>query len=268
MIVPFFKMHGTGNDFIVIDNRPHFIQKYFDNRQLISRLCDRHLGIGADGLILINTRAGCHFEMTYYNSDGLMGTMCGNGGRCAVAAANHLNMVHGNALFIANEAQYKASIIKKKNNTIFVKLKLNDVVKYHVTDDFVFMNTGSPHHVVFVDDVMAVDVVGEGKKIRYGELYSEKGVNVDFVQLTGTSIFVRTYERGVENETLSCGTGVVASVLSTVVKNQLIGIKEMQVKTLGGDLKVSFSCHQGTFTDIFLEGPATFVFKGEIEIQS
>jgi len=266
MIVPFFKMHGTGNDFIVIDNRPHYIQKYFDNQQLISSLCDRHLGIGADGLILINTRAGCHFEMIYFNSDGRLGTMCGNGGRCAVAAANHLSMVHGNALFIANDAEYKASIIKKKNKEVFVKLRLNDVNKYFLTDKYVFMDTGSPHHVVFVDDVMAVDVVKEGQSVRFGELYKDEGSNIDFVQVTDSHIFVRTYERGVENETLSCGTGVVASVLAVALKNKSAGIKEMAVKTLGGDLKVFFVNNDGLFTDIYLEGPTTFVYKGEIEI--
>lgn len=266
MIVPFFKMHGTGNDFIVIDNRLHYIQKYFDNQQLISRLCDRHLGIGADGLILINTRAGCHFEMIYFNSDGRLGTMCGNGGRCAVAAANHLNMVHGNAMFIASDAEYKASIIKKINKEVFVKLKLNDVDKYIVTDQYVFMNTGSPHHVVFVDDVMAVDVVKEGQSVRYGELYKEEGSNIDFVQVTDSHIFVRTYERGVENETLSCGTGVVASVLAVALKNITHHPNEMAVKTKGGDLKVFFANNEGLFTDIYLEGPTTFVYKGEIEI--
>ena len=266
MMVPFFKMHGTGNDFIVIDNRPHYIQRYFDNQQLISRLCNRHLGIGADGLILINAKAGFDFEMIYFNSDGYPGTMCGNGGRCAVAAANHLNMIHGKARFIVNDIEYQAVILQKKHNEIFVKLRLNDVTGYKITDTYIFMNTGSPHHVEFVDNVMDMDVYNAGKHIRNSDLYRGQGANVDFVQLMEEHIFVRTFERGVEDETLSCGTGVVASVLATALRNETPGASAMEVRTKGGNLKVYFSFAHDTFTDIYLEGPATFVFKGEIEL--
>jgi len=266
MIIPFYKMHGTGNDFIVIDNRAHYIQKYSDNQQLIFNLCHRHFGIGADGLILLNTKVGYHFEMVYFNADGNVGSMCGNGGRCAVAVANFLNITHGKVVFWANGDEYNASIIKKKDNNTYVSLRMNDIRTFEKQGNSIFVDTGSPHHIEFVDNANAVNVVEEGRKIRYSSLYSENGTNVDFVEFGPDYIFVRTYERGVENETLSCGTGVVASALSTFINGHYGKASEFKIKTLGGELKVSFIYKNKIFTNIYLEGPATLVFKGEFEL--
>jgi len=266
MIIPFYKMHGTGNDFIVIDNRAHYIQKYSDNQQLIYNFCHRHFGIGADGLILLNTKVGYHFEMVYFNADGKVGTMCGNGGRCAVAVANYLNITHGKVNFWSNGKEYNAAIIKKKKNETFVQLKMNDVTAFEKQDSYIFMDTGSPHHVAFVDNIETMNVVEEGRKIRHSSLYSETGTNVNFVEFRPDHIFVRTYERGVEGETLSCGTGVVASALSTFINGYYGKTSEFKIKTLGGELKVTFIFKNRIFTNIYLEGPATYVFKGELEI--
>jgi len=266
MIIPFYKMHGTGNDFIIIDNRPHYIQKYTDNQQLIYRLCHRHLGIGADGLILLNTKVGYHFEMVYFNADGYVGSMCGNGGRCAVAAANFLSITHSKALFWANGKEYQASVLMKKNNETLVRLKMNDVETFDKQNAYIFLDTGSPHHVEFVENTENFNVVEEGRKIRYSTLYGEKGSNVDFVEFKPDHLFVRTYERGVEDETLSCGTGVVAAALSAFINGHYGKTTEFNIKTLGGDLKVSFMFKNKVFSNIFLEGPATLVYKGEIEL--
>lgn len=266
MIIPFYKMHGTGNDFIVIDNRAHYIQKYSDNQQLIYNLCHRHFGIGADGLILLNTKVGFHFEMVYFNSDGKAGSMCGNGGRCAVAVANFLNFAHGKVEFWSDGKAYHASIIKKKKNETVVRLGMNNITAFDKKDSYIFMNTGSPHHVEFVDNVESINVVEEGRKIRYSNLYLAQGTNVDFVEFNSDYIFVRTYERGVEDETLSCGTGVVASSIAAYISEHYGKTSEFKIKTLGGELKVSFTYRNNIFTDIFLEGPATLVFKGELEL--
>ena len=266
MIIPFYKMHGTGNDFIVIDNRTHLIQKYSDNQQLIYNLCHRHFGIGADGLILLNTKVGYHFEMVYFNADGRVGSMCGNGGRCAVAVANFLNISPGKVEFWSGGNAYQASIIKKKKNETFVKLRMNDVTLFEKHDNYIFMDTVSPHHIEFVENVEAMDIVEAGRPIRYSDLYAPAGTNVDFVELNPDYIFVRTYERGVEDETLSCGTGVVASSIASYISEHYDKTTEFRIKTLGGELKVSFTYKNNIFTDIFLEGPAELVFKGELEL--
>lgn len=259
-------MHGTGNDFIVIDNRPHYIQKYLDNQQLISFLCNRHLGIGADGLILLNTKVGYPFEMVYFNSDGRLGTMCGNGGRCAVAAAHQLNMIQNKALFFANGTEYTAQIIKKRHPEVYVKLKMNDVLQYRKENSYFFLDTGSPHHVEFVEDVQNLNIVEEARKIRYSTPYKEAGVNVNFVEKHSDYLFVRTYERGVEDETLSCGTGVVASAISVCLSENALRTNGYHIKTKGGELKVLLSYNNNRFYNIYLEGPATFVFESHIDI--
>jgi len=265
MIIPFFKMHGTGNDFIVIDNRPHLINKYTDNQELIEYLCNRHFGIGADGLILLNTKVGYHFEMIYYNADGKRGTMCGNGGRCAVAAADMLSFAHGKYNFWSSNKPYNAFIVKKKDKNTFVRLFMNNVNNYKEGNNFVFIDTGSPHHIVFVDDADAIDVVAEGRDIRYSDLYPE-GTNVNFVEIKPTHLYVRTYERGVENETLSCGTGVVAAAIASYIKGFCNNTSDIKIITHGGELNVGFQKNQNAFTNIILEASATLVFKGEIEI--
>ena len=204
--------------------------------------------------------------MVYFNADGKIGTMCGNGGRCAVAAANFLNITHSKTIFWANGKEYQASVIQKKNNKTYVRLKMNDVETFDKQNNYIFIDTGSPHHIEFVENIDVMNVVEEGRKIRYSSLYAEKGTNVDFVEFKHDHLFVRTYERGVEDETLSCGTGVVASALSAFINGLLGKTSEFRIKTLGGELKVSFTYKNKIFTNIYLEGPATLVFKGEIEL--
>jgi len=266
MILEFFKFHGTGNDFILIDNRAHLIQKYTDNESLIKQLCDRHFGIGADGLILLNNKIGYDFEMIYYNADGFIGSMCGNGGRCAVAFANMLNIIHNKAIFFVNDIIYKAQVVKKRGNNIYVSLNMQDVDDIKVNKNFTFLNTGSPHYVCFVENINELNVFEEGRKIRFSKSFeSIGGTNVNFVNVNNEQVYVKTYERGVEAETLSCGTGAVASAIASYI-NGFSKNSTIDVKTRGGDLKIRFKYLNNVFTDIFLEGPATYVFKGEIDI--
>ena len=258
MKIQFYKYQGTGNDFVLIDNRNAAFER--SNTNLVKKMCDRSFGIGADGLMLLQNRPGYDFEMVYYNSDGNESSMCGNGGRCLVAFAHFLGIITGKAHFIASDGEHFAFIA---NN--IVRLKMNDVKGIEMGDGFDFLNTGSPHYIKYVDAVRDIDVYNEGKKIRYNERFKEFGTNVNFVQVEGDSIIVRTYERGVEGETYSCGTGVTAAVLSYAQKKG--GMKECKVKTLGGDLQVSFNPNaNGTYTDIWLEGPAALVFEGVFEI--
>ncbi|MCX6295512.1 MAG: diaminopimelate epimerase [Bacteroidetes bacterium] len=260
MQITFSKYQGTGNDFIIIDNR----ELKFDrsNNPLVSRLCDRRFGIGGDGLMLLQTKIGYDFEMVYYNSDGNESSMCGNGGRCIVEFARVLGLVKTKANFLASDGEHEAFV-----KPGFISLKMNNVSKIESNAAFSYLNTGSPHYVAFVNNVRNYNVVEEGRKIRNSERFKEKGSNVNFVEKELNDLFVRTYERGVENETYSCGTGVTAAALVASLKNVSTAQDYCNIKTLGGDLKVKFTKHpDNSFTDIWLEGPATFVFKGEIFI--
>lgn len=267
MHISFEKYHGAGNDFIMIDNR----NSIFDgqNFQLIKHLCNRHFGIGADGLILIEKSVDMAFKMNYYNADGNPGSMCGNGGRCAVAFANKLRIMNQNAdvVFDAADGRHKASIISAEYlGSAVVKLSMNDVDKAEANDDYFFINTGSPHYIKFVDDVNAIDVINEGKAIRYTNRFKTEGTNVNFAQTDGETIKVRTYERGVEDETLACGTGVTAVALAAAIQSKFIGEHTQNILATGGNLKVSYKYDGYRFSKIFLEGDATFVFTGIIEI--
>ncbi len=276
MIIPFYKYHGTGNDFILIDNRSSFINPA--NTKLVAHLCDRHIGIGADGLILLNNISGYDFKMTYFNSDGNISTMCGNGGRCIVAFAHHLGMIKNNTTkFWAIDEEHKADILGENGNGIVVKLSMHDILINNIqqtTNNDYIIDTGSPHYVRFTDNPDSIDLIAEARNIRYNKQYKDKGINVDFVQFQAqnsvlrtqkSEIYLRTYERGVEDETLSCGTGVVASSLAYALKTNT-DIDHVNVRSRGGDLKVYFNKLHDKFEDIWLQGPATFVFKGEIEI--
>ena len=261
MTLSFSKYHGTGNDFIIIDNR---LIQWKPTLEQVSFLCDRHFGIGADGLMLLSDKAGFDFAMTYYNSDGNESTMCGNGGRCMTAFAKTLGLVDTSAHFWAIDGAHDAAIIDNTAGSSY-RLRMKDTEIGHLFDDGIFIDTGSPHFVQFVDDAAATDVFGLGKKSRNDPRFAPGGSNVNFVEVLAEGLFVRTFERGVEDETLSCGTGVTASALAHAFKNPANpGL--YTIKTLGGTLIVSFKQNGERFTDVWLEGPAKFVYRGELVI--
>ncbi|MDG1528632.1 MAG: diaminopimelate epimerase [Polaribacter sp.] len=257
MDITFHKYEGTGNDFIMIDNRNDAFPK--NNSNLIHKLCDRHFGIGADGLILLENDSETDFKMMYFNADGKEGTMCGNGGRCIVAFTKKLKVISNKATFNAVDGLHHATI---ENN--LVSLQMIDVNKVDIHDNFVFANTGSPHHVQLVKNIENYDVVFNGRKLR--NEYGDEGSNINFVeQLTESTFKVRTYERGVENETLACGTGATAVAVAMHKTNQTKS-NQITLSVLGGELEVSFSVENKQYKNVFLKGPATFVFKGKIAI--
>ena len=253
----FYKYQGTGNDFVMIDNR----SGEYDNLSIqdIQKLCDRRFGIGADGLIKINSSEDTNFEVDYYNSDGSK-SFCGNGARCSVAFAHFLGIFKDSkTTFIAIDGYHEAEITEG-----IIKLKMSNVDVINTDGDDSVLNTGSPHYVKYVENISNYKVFEQGNSIRNSEKYKEKGINVNFVEnISSDEIFVRTYERGVEDETLSCGTGVTASALTFLQKNNLTSVK---VKTLGGNLKVYAHKNGATFNDIWLEGPAKQVFRGEVDL--
>jgi diaminopimelate epimerase len=261
MKIPFSKYHGTGNDFIIIDNRK---LQWMPKQEEIARLCDRHFGIGADGLMLLTEKPGFDFYMTYYNSDGRESTMCGNGGRCMIIFAQSLALAGSETRFLAIDGEHLGKV-NKKDSSDFISLKMKDVTVEEIEADHIFLNTGSPHYVIFTKEVEPLDIITEAKKIRFNSRFKEKGTNVDFVEVRKDHLFVRSYERGVEDETLSCGTGVTAAVLAYAVINPARRTF-MDVQTRGGALRVSFQQEGNSFTDIWLEGPAVFVFQGETYI--
>ena len=259
MKITFHKYQGVGNDFIIIDNRDKIFPK--ENTQLIRNYCDRKFGIGADGLMLLENSTHCDFKMLYYNADGNPGSMCGNGGRCIVAFAHFLGIFKNKTTFEAIGKIYYATI---DNNV--VSLTMNDVDQIEKHKEHIFLNTGSPHHIIFEEDLSQIDVYQKGKEIRYGSPYFEEGTNVNFVEQIDKNTFkVRTYERGVENETLSCGTGVTAVAIASHLLKKSKN-RSMILQTLGGILEVSFDFENDTYKNIVLKGPATFVFKGIIEL--
>lgn len=254
MAMEFFKYQGTGNDFILIDNRRQHFSK--NDTKLVAAMCDRKFGIGADGLILLEAHDRLDFTMVYYNSDGQLSTMCGNGGRCLVHFARHLGIISTTAQFEAVDGIHHATIDRD-----IVTLGMGDVVKVVTEESHVFLDTGSPHHVQLVNDVTRFDVFSEGRRIR--NAYGIEGSNVNFVsRLDETTFHVRTYERGVEDETLSCGTGVTAVAIAM---NSISATPSNTVElvTPGGNLEVSFRKSGAMYTDVYLKGPATMVFKGE-----
>lgn len=255
----FHKYQGTGNDFIILDNRQAAYNELTPKQ--VRFFCERRYGIGADGLMLLNEKEGYDFEMIYYNADGNASSMCGNGGRCLVKFAHDIGLRKLTYKFLAVDGEHEAEI-----NDKIVRLKMKDVETVDEHGTYAVLNTGSPHYVKFVSDLQSIDVAMAGKNIRNSEAYAAEGINVNFVENTGEdSIAVRTYERGVEDETLSCGTGVTAASLVSAHNER--GFNRVEVKTQGGNLSVEFNkLADRHFIDVWLCGPATFVFKGEIEI--
>lgn len=258
MKIKFYKYQGAGNDFVMIDNRT---KDFPIDKNIIEKICNRNFGVGGDGLILLENDQASNFRMVYFNSDGNESTMCGNGGRCIVRFAHDLQVTDENMTFNAIDGLHHAVV---DGDTI--RLQMIDVKEVEDHDRYLFMNTGSPHHVQFTKNVKDVDVYNLGKKIRNGSPYYEEGSNVNFVEiLPNQSLKIRTYERGVENETLACGTGITAAAIASYIRG-FVKNNNIYVEALGGKLSVNFEEKNNTFENVWLNGPAVRVFEGEIEI--
>jgi diaminopimelate epimerase len=261
MKISFQKYQGTGNDFVIVDNRKKEYSSLTASH--IRHICDRRFGVGCDGLMLLNEKEGYDFEMKYFNADGRESSMCGNGGRCLVKYAYELG-IHKNVYhFLAADGLHEAEI--DTDGTVSLKMQdVNHVSKFH--GDFL-LNTGSPHYIKLVNDVMNVDVFKKGRDVRYSKEFEQDGINVNFVEQLPDEdkILVRTYERGVEDETWSCGTGVTAAAL--ICYHNENGFNDVEVKTLGGTLSVEFDrVDDNHYTNIWLSGPAEKIFEGTIEL--
>jgi diaminopimelate epimerase len=260
MQIEFYKYQGTGNDFVMIDNRLGTFPK--EDVKVIARLCNRRFGIGGDGLILLENDSETDFKMVYYNSDGNQSSMCGNGGRCLVAFAKKLNVINNTATFIATDGLHHAIVSEEG----IISLQMIDVSAIKISADYTFLDTGSPHHVQVVDDLEHYNVRDNGAAIRYGVLYGKQGSNINFVKkIDETTFLLRTYERGVEDETLACGTGATAVAIAMNATG-LTQATAIDVNVEGGKLAVSFDEKDRKYTNVFLKGPAEFVFKGTISI--
>lgn len=251
----FHKYHGAGNDFILIDDR----EKTFDETDhvLIKSMCDRHFGIGADGLMLLRNHQELDFEMIYYNSDGHQSSMCGNGGRCIVSFAFSLGVIKNACSFMAIDGIHKAEV----HDAELVSLEMIDVKAIEeYSDAACILDTGSPHFIQLCDSVDQLDLIAAAKKIRYNERFSAQGINVNFVETRGNKLHIRTYERGVENETLACGTGVTAAAIAMHYWNQ--SETAFQIEAKGGSLEVSFDVIDGNYLNVWKKGPVRKVFEG------
>lgn len=260
MKIDFFKYQGTGNDFVILDNRDNRYNSLTGDQ--VAKLCDRRFGIGADGLMMLNNHPTLDFQMIYFNADGNESTMCGNGGRCLVKFASDMGMLRTTYRFLAIDGEHEAEI----NTDGTVALKMNDVKHIRYEYGNYILNTGSPHYIEFSNDVMRLDVFKKGRQIRYSNEFSKEGINVNFVEQTSDPdrIIVRTYERGVEAETLSCGTGVTAAAL--VCHHNDNGFNRVEVQTRGGELSVEYDKFGESFHNIWLNGPAQRVYTGVIQL--
>jgi diaminopimelate epimerase len=255
----FYKYQGAGNDFILIDNRLNAINHH--NPAFISKICDRRFGIGGDGMMFLQNKTGFDFEMVYYNADGQPSSMCGNGGRCIVAFAKFLGIIKNETNFQAVDGAHYAKI---SDSGDWVSLQMMDVDTITNDGEAYVLNTGSPHYVKEVTGLAEKDVYQEGFQIRNNQTYKKDGININFVEPMPQGYFVRTYERGVEDETFACGTGVTAVALAMAKHNNQTGHIDTPVKVLGGNLNIKFDYDGVKFTNIFLEGPAVKVFEGDI----
>jgi diaminopimelate epimerase len=250
-----YKFHGTGNDFILMnsinqDNLPRKDQVIF--------LCDRHEGIGADGMIILREAEGYDFEMVYFNADGSPAKMCGNGARCAAAFAQWLGICAKQTRFLAGDGPHTAFISSVSHDEWLVDVSINDVLIPSTSGTNIEINTGTDHLVILTQDPDAIDVLHEGRKIRHSAQYSRNGININWLNIGENQLRVRTYERGVEAETLSCGTGVTASAIVAALKT---GKQEWEIRTNGGILHVSMELGEEKITGIRLKGPAKMIFK-------
>ncbi|MEM1218926.1 MAG: diaminopimelate epimerase [Bacteroidota bacterium] len=263
MNIPFYKYQGAGNDFILIDQREQrYIKPNETPASTIRQCCDRHFGIGADGLILLEYSSSSDFEMVYYNSDGHLSTMCGNGGRCIVRFAADLGIFTGETTFVAVDGPHKGRLLSTQ---VELEMQSVDQVEY-IGADF-YLDTGSPHYVRFVDQLGEVSVVPEAQAIRFNDRFMQDGTNVNFVEAIKDTLHIATYERGVEGETLACGTGVTAAAIAYVEQNAWPdGDYDIPVIARGGDLRVRFHWSNKKASQIWLIGPAEYVFKGVIDL--
>ncbi len=257
----FYKWHGAGNDFVVVISPENILQT-----EEIALLCNRRFGIGSDGFMVLRKVEDHHFAMDYYNADGKLGSLCGNGSRCAVAMAAHLGWITTHCTFLASDGPHKATIYKSETtaNNYTVALEMHPVNLIRNFENGLFIDTGSPHWIFFRDKISDIDVVNEGRHYRHSPLFKD-GVNVNFVEITSENqIAIRTYERGVEDETWACGTGVTAAALATAIHaNYPNGNHTIEAKALGGQFKIGFTKTENQFTNILLVGPAQLVFEGE-----
>lgn len=259
MNVKFFKYQGTGNDFIIIDLRKLNININI-NKETVKKICDRKYGVGSDGLMLINNKKNYDFEMVFYNPDGSK-SFCGNGSRCAVLYNFHQGLIQKKCSFYTNDGPHQGHIYEGE----IVKISILGpvTVKKLLNGDYQ-ANTGSPHYIQFRSSWESLDFITHCRSIRNNIQYKDKGINVNLVKSQNQELFMRTYERGVENETLSCGSGVTAAALAYAIQNDISN--KLSLNTLGGQLFVEFEKKDTTFTEIFLSGPSSFVFSGEINI--
>lgn len=257
----FQKYQGAGNDFIVIDDLESSFDE--DDTVLVRRLCDRRYGIGADGLMLLRKHPNYDFQMIYFNADGHHGSMCGNGARCIVAFAKHKGLITDKTAFLAADGVHHAAINPSGD---WVNLQMTDVNTVARDKEAYIINTGSPHYVCLVKGLADFPVYEHGQIIRNSESYRTEGINVNFVEQDTDGYFVRTYERGVEDETLACGTGATAAAIAMAIHRQQEGRINTRIRVKGGELTIRFKRTDSRFSDIWLEGPAKHVFQGEISI--
>lgn len=258
MRIKFNKYQGAGNDFVMIDNRNNLFDK--SNLSLIKHICDRRFGVGADGLILIENHNDLDFNMIYFNSDGSQ-SFCGNGSRCAISFANKLEIIGRRTIFSSTDGVHEGVFVSDKE----IQLNMHDVKTVELINKDFVINTGSPHYIQFVDNIEEIDVISEAHKIRYNDRFKSEGINVNFVEvLSNRELKIRTYERGVEDETLACGTGVTAAAIAH--KHLVNGESEIKVKAQGGSLTVKFNQEQNLVNNIWLIGAGENVFEGEINV--